>query len=91
MIDFSPSPEQVELVEKARAFTKDWISPNAAKYDRSGEFPREICREAFNQGLMNPHVPAESGGHLAQVGHVFHLAGIQSKQSFYGYRTTGTR
>ena len=62
MMDFSPSQEQQELVEQARAFTKEWISPRALEHDRSGEFPLEICREAFKQGLMNPHIPAEYGG-----------------------------
>ncbi len=62
MMDFSLSHEQQEQVEKARAFTKEWIAPKAVEYDRTGEFPLEICREAFKQGLMNPHVPAEYGG-----------------------------
>ena len=62
MMDFSLSPEQLEVVERARAFTKEWIAPKAVEYDRSGEFPREICLEAFKQGFMNPHVPAEYGG-----------------------------
>jgi acyl-CoA dehydrogenase len=62
MMDFSLSNEQKALVEKARAFTKEWISPKAVEYDRSGEFPLEICREAFKQGFMNPHVPVAYGG-----------------------------
>jgi acyl-CoA dehydrogenase len=62
MMDFSPSAKQQTRVEIARAFTREWISPNAARHDRSGEFPLEICREAFKQGLMNPHVPREYGG-----------------------------
>ncbi len=61
-MEFSLTTEQQELVEKARAFTKEWISPNAAKYDRSGEFPRDICQEAFNRGFMNPAVPKQYGG-----------------------------
>lgn len=62
MMDFSLSPEQQERVERAREFTREWISPNAAKYDRCDEFPRDICQEAFKQGLMNPHIPREYGG-----------------------------
>jgi acyl-CoA dehydrogenase len=62
MMDFRLSPTQQELVEKAREFTRQWISPNAPKYDRNGEFPRDICQEAFKQGFMNPHVPVEYGG-----------------------------
>lgn len=62
MWSFSQSPEQQELVERAREFTREWIAPNAAKYDRSGEFPRDICREAFQRGFMNACVPHEYGG-----------------------------
>ncbi len=62
MMEFSLSAEQQELVEKARAFAKEWISPKAVEFDRTGEFPLEICREAFRRGFMNPHVPAEYGG-----------------------------
>ena len=61
-MDFSLSPEQQAMVEQARAFTKEWISPRAVEHDRSGEFPLEICREAFKQGFMNPHIPTEYGG-----------------------------
>jgi len=62
VIHFELSDEQQEMVERAREFTREWISPNAAKHDRSGEFPSEICREAFRQGFMNPHIPPEYGG-----------------------------
>jgi len=67
MMDFSLSSEQQEHVEKAREFTREWISPNAARHDRTGEFPLEICREAFKRGLMNPHVPTEYGGRAERV------------------------
>jgi acyl-CoA dehydrogenase len=62
VIDFSLGPDQLELVERAREFTREWISPSAASYDRSGEFPLPICREAFRRGFMNAHVPREYGG-----------------------------
>ncbi|MCP4898283.1 MAG: acyl-CoA dehydrogenase [bacterium] len=61
-MEFNLSDHQRELVEMARAFTKEWISPNAAKYDRNGEFPKDICCEAFKLGIMNSHVPVEYGG-----------------------------
>ncbi len=62
MIDFEFSPSQRELRAKAKAFTTEWVSPNAARHDRSGEFPLEICREAFRRGLMNTSIPREYGG-----------------------------
>lgn len=62
MINFALSDEQKKLVEKAREFTRTYVAPNAMKYDRSGEFPKEICLEAFRLGLMNTHIPKEYGG-----------------------------
>ena len=61
-MDFDLTPEQQARVEAAREFTREWIGPNAAAHDRSGEFPLAICREAFKRGLMNGHVPKEYGG-----------------------------
>ena len=69
-MDFDLTPQQQERVEAAREFTREWISPNAAAHDRSGEFPLAICREAFKRGLMNSHIPKEYGGqHEAVVDH----------------------
>ena len=66
-MDFEMTPQQHERVEKARAFTREWISPNASAHDRSGEFPMKISREAFKLGLMNSHVPVEYGGEACAV------------------------
>jgi acyl-CoA dehydrogenase len=66
-MEFTLTKQQQEYIEKARAFTKEWVSPHAAEHDRTGEFPQAICQEAFNRGFMNPHVPVEYGGHNQQV------------------------
>jgi acyl-CoA dehydrogenase len=66
-MNFDFSPEQEELRRQAKAFTEEWVSPNAAKYDRSGEFPEPICREAFKRGFMNASVPKEYGGRQLSV------------------------
>ena len=34
MMHFEPSAEQQAMVEAAREFTREWIAPNAPKYDR---------------------------------------------------------
>jgi acyl-CoA dehydrogenase len=62
MMHFQPSAEQQAMIEAAREFTREWIAPNAPKYDRSGEFPLDICREAFRRGFMNSAVPKAYGG-----------------------------
>ncbi len=62
MIDFALSDEQQQLRQLAREFALKEITPKAAHHDATGEFPREICRMAWDLGLMNTHIPAEYGG-----------------------------
>lgn len=59
---FDLTEEQQQLVQTARNFTKDRIIPVAGELDQKHQFPTEICREAFELGLMNAEVPAEYGG-----------------------------
>ncbi len=63
MIDFSLEPRQIELQEKVRDFAKREMIPNARKYDESAEFPWDIVKKAYDEGLMNGPVPTEYGGH----------------------------
>jgi len=62
MFDFELSPEQKELKELARKFAVEEIIPKAAHYDREEKFPEEICKKAWELGLMNFEVPKEYGG-----------------------------
>ncbi|MBK8230130.1 MAG: acyl-CoA dehydrogenase family protein [Candidatus Eisenbacteria bacterium] len=61
-MDFQMSEEQRELQRLARDFAQKEILPRAAHHDETGEFPREICRKAWDLGLMNTHIPEEYGG-----------------------------
>jgi acyl-CoA dehydrogenase len=62
MIDFSLSDEQQQLRALAREFAEKEIVPRAAHHDQTGEFPRDICRKAWDLGLMNTHIPEPYGG-----------------------------
>lgn len=62
MIDFGLSDEQKQLRDLAREFARNEIVPVAAEYDQSEAFPEEVCRKAWELGLMNTHVPVEYGG-----------------------------
>jgi acyl-CoA dehydrogenase len=62
MFGFDLTPEQQELKELARKFAREEIVPVAAKYDEEEIFPDEICRKAWEVGLMNLEVPREHGG-----------------------------
>lgn len=62
MIDFSLTKEQRELQEKVRDFAQRVMIPNARKYDESAEFPWEVVKQAYDEGLMNGPVAKELGG-----------------------------
>ena len=62
MIDFSLTPEQEAIQKMARDFMQAEITPAAAQYDRSGEYPREIVKKAFQAGLVYGPVPEKYGG-----------------------------
>ena len=46
----------------ARAFARDVMIPAAAAHDRSGAYPQAIFKAAWEQGLVNLHVPEAYGG-----------------------------
>jgi acyl-CoA dehydrogenase len=62
MPDFSLTEEQQQLRALAHEFAGKEIVPRAPHHDQTGEFPREICRKAWELGLMNTHIPTEYGG-----------------------------
>ncbi|KAJ3293615.1 acyl-CoA dehydrogenase NM domain-like protein [Rhizoclosmatium globosum] len=61
-INLALTPEQLELQELARSFTAKEITPNAAHHDRTGEYPSEILKKAWEVGLLNTHIPEAYGG-----------------------------
>ena len=62
MVDFSLSEEQQMLRQLARDFTAKEIMPVSEHHDTTGEFPIEVCRKAWEQGLLNLHIPEAYGG-----------------------------
>ncbi len=62
MIDFGLSEEQRQFRDLAHEFAEKEIAPHAAHHDETGEYPREICKKAWELGLMNTHIPQEYGG-----------------------------
>jgi len=62
MPSFDLTEEQRELQKLAREFADKEIVPKAVHHDETGEFPREICRKAWELGLMNSHIPEECDG-----------------------------
>lgn len=62
MLDFTLTPEQIELQEKAREFAFKEILPIAWRYDELDQTPHFILKKAFEAGLMNTDIPRQYGG-----------------------------
>jgi acyl-CoA dehydrogenase len=62
MIGFDFTEEQDQLIQTARDFTKKEITPVAGQLDEEGKFPTDICKKAWETGLMNIEIPAAYGG-----------------------------
>jgi acyl-CoA dehydrogenase len=61
-MDFGLSDEQLALQTTARRFAREQVAPIAAEHDRTGEFPREVIRKAWELGLSSTVIPPEYGG-----------------------------
>ncbi|RME04896.1 MAG: acyl-CoA dehydrogenase [Planctomycetota bacterium] len=62
MVDFRLSSEQEMLQQTAREFAEKEIRPVASHHDRTGEYPLELARKAWELGLVGTHIPEEYGG-----------------------------
>lgn len=66
MFDFTPTPEQLAVLEKTRAIMEEHIYPAEEELFRTGTFPEDRMRElqqvVKQAGLWAPHMPKEAGG-----------------------------
>jgi acyl-CoA dehydrogenase len=62
MPNFEFSDEEKQLIETARDFTRKEIVPVAGELDEHGTFPTDICKKAWETGLMNCEIPEAVGG-----------------------------
>jgi alkylation response protein AidB-like acyl-CoA dehydrogenase len=60
---FFPLTEEHEMIRRAaRDFAQNEITPVAAEFDESGEFPVETIRKMGEMGFMGIEIPEEYGG-----------------------------
>ncbi len=62
MLDFTLTPEQIALREKARRFAMEEVLPVAWYYDRIDETPMPVLEKAYRAGIMNGDIPEKYGG-----------------------------
>ena len=61
-MEFGLEDDLLVLQETARRFANEEIIPIAAEHDRTGEFPREVIKKAWELGLSSTCIPEEFGG-----------------------------
>ena len=61
-MNFELTEEQAAIRDLAREFAQKEIAPIAAKFDETGEFPRETVKKLGELGLMGIEIPQEYGG-----------------------------
>jgi len=62
MLDFTLTPQQLGLQQKAREFAKKEILPIAWYYDEIDETPLPLLRKAYEAELINGDIPKQYGG-----------------------------
>ncbi|XP_012228768.1 medium-chain specific acyl-CoA dehydrogenase, mitochondrial [Linepithema humile] len=60
--NFELSDTQKEMQDLARKFTREEIIPVAAEHDKTGKYPWDLIKKAWNIGLLNKHIPQHCGG-----------------------------
>ena len=61
-MEFALDDELLALQDTARRFSDEEVSPVAAEYDRTAEFPRAVIEKAWELGLSSTCIPPEFGG-----------------------------
>jgi len=62
MLDFTLTPEQLAIQNKARAFALNEVLPSVWHYDEKDEVPLFLLKRAFDQGIMSNNIPETYGG-----------------------------
>lgn len=61
-MDFTLTPEQLEIKDLAMKFAKNEMMPKAHEFDEKATMPMEILKKAWELGLVNTCIPSEYGG-----------------------------
>jgi len=61
-MDFSLTPEQLDIQRRAREFALKEVLPEVWYYDERDDVPVKILKRAFEAGIANADIPAAYGG-----------------------------
>ena len=61
-MDFSLTEDQQAFAGSAKAFAEGVLAPNAAEWDATSHFPRDVLAQAGELGFMGMYTPEQAGG-----------------------------
>lgn len=61
-MDFELNEDQVAFAEAAKQFSDQMLAPQAAEWDETSYFPKEVIRQAGELGFLSIYTPPEHGG-----------------------------
>src|SRR6266545_4533420 len=84
-MDFTPTPEQELTRKQVREFAEREIRPVAAKFDASGEFPKESVAKMAGLGLLGMLAPPElEGGGLDAISYAIAVEEVARVDGSHG-------
>ncbi|KAJ1789469.1 hypothetical protein LPJ59_005338 [Coemansia sp. RSA 2399] len=79
-LGFHLNEDQLSIQETAKQFVHDVVIPAAPHHDKTGEYPVDVIKQAWELGLVNTHIPTAYGG----IGLGVFDAALVSEQLAYG-------
>jgi butyryl-CoA dehydrogenase len=61
-MEFTPSKRQEDVLRKTKRFVEEHVLPNADRWDRAKQFPRDAWRTLARLGLTGLPIPRKYGG-----------------------------
>ena len=61
-MDFELNEDQVAFADAAKQFSDQMLAPNAAEWDETAHFPKDVIRQAGELGFLSIYTPPEHGG-----------------------------
>jgi alkylation response protein AidB-like acyl-CoA dehydrogenase len=61
-MNFTATPAQQQIIDKAARVAREYLAPRAATYDQARTYPKESWHDLWQHGLLSIAIPGAYGG-----------------------------